>query len=299
MQDDSYFGVIYTLDEGDDPWAEDSWRKANPNYGVSIYPESLRSEAARAQVMPSMQAAFFTKHLDLWVNADVTWLPHGAWARCKAPGLSIEDFAGEPCFIGVDLALSNDVAAVVILFPPHAERDWYACFGRYYLPSDTIQKPQNGHFQAWETEGLLIATPGAVTDFDYILEDILDVAERFEVQEIVSDPWKNLPLVNALQKAGFPRPIVNLRCNASNMTPSMLGLEGLVTGQKIRHDGDPILDWMVGNVVCHRSGRDGTMQPRKADDADKIDGAVALMLAVNRAQRFAEADNGVLVWGSN
>jgi phage terminase large subunit-like protein len=295
VTDENYWGVIYTRDDGDDPFEEETWIKANPNYGVSIYPDTMRSMASRAQCMPSMQAAFLTKHLDIWVNADTAWLPPGAWDKCAEPRLDLSDFEREPCYVGIDLALRSDIAALMLAFPPAPGRDWWAVFGRYYLPEQTVMRSEHMHYQGWEAAGILTATPGAVTDFDYILANVEDFAARFSFIEIALDPYHAGPLVAAFEKRGLPKP-VEIRQNARNMSPAMVELEGLVIARRVRHDGDPMLSWMISNVRAHRSG--DLIQPRKDSDEKKIDGATALLLCIGRAMRrepVADYTGGVWV----
>ena len=244
--------------------------------------------------MPSQQAAFLTKHLDIWVNADVAWLPAGAWDKCGDPSLDLGDFLHEPCYVGIDLALRSDIAAVVLALPPTGSRDWWAVFGRYYLPEATIAKSENAHFQGWETAGRLTATPGVITDFDYILDTLADMHEQFDVVEMVYDPYDAGPLVVGIEKRGLKRP-VELRQTAPNMGPAMVELEGLVLGQRIRHDGDPMLAWMISNVRCHRTTAE-MMRPTKDNDAAKIDGACALLMAINRGMRYDGGGGGDIVW---
>ena len=282
IADENYFGIIYTRDDDDDPWDEATWQKANPNYGISIYPESMRATAARAQSMPSQQNAFLTRHLNIWVNADTAWLPAGAWDKCGDPDLDIEDFARDRCYIGIDLALRSDIAALVIAFPPTGRRDWWAVFGRYYLPEQTVQRSENTHYQGWETAGRMVATPGAVTDFDYIIDHLEDFASRFDLIEIALDPYHAGPLVTTIEKRGLPTP-VQIRQSAPNMSPAMVEMEGLALSGRIRHDGDPVLAWMMNNVTAHRSG--DLMQPRKESDEKKIDGVTALLMCLHRAMK--------------
>jgi phage terminase large subunit-like protein len=283
-EDDSYFGIIYTVDDGDDPWDEETWAKANPNWGISIYPETIRSEAKRAQHMPSAQNAFFNKHLNIWTNADIAWLPAGSWDKCLDPKLDMEDFERQPCYLGLDLARRSDITAMMIVFPPAAGREWWAVFGRYYLPEQTVSRAENSHYQGWETMGRLVSTPGNVTDFDYIIANLADIAARFDVQEIVFDPFDAGPAVNAIQKEGIKKPIVDVKQSAANMSPAMVELEGLVLSKKIRHDGDPILAWMMANVRCRRTAGD-LMQPDKENDSKKIDGVTATLMCIHRALR--------------
>jgi len=281
-EDDAYFGIIYTIDDGDDPWDERTWIKANPNYGISVRPEGMRLDAKRAMQMPSEHAAFLTKHLDVWVNAAMTWLPAGAWEKCGDASLDIDDFVGESCYVGVDLAERNDIAAVVVSFPPTRARDHWAVFGYYYLPEDTVNKSENSHYQGWETVGRLTATEGNVTDFDYIIANLGDICARFDVREIALDPFHAGPLVVNLHKAGIPKP-VEIRQNAPNMHPAMIDLEGLVLSKKIRHDCDPVLAWMMANVKAERTG--DLMRPTKDSPEKKIDGVVCLLMCLHRAMR--------------
>jgi phage terminase large subunit-like protein len=282
VEDDSYFGIIYTRDDGDDPFLEDTWRKANPNYGISVHPEGLRSDAKRAMQMPSGQAAFLTKHLDIWVNASIAWLPSGAWEKCADETLDMEDLAGQPCYVGIDLALRSDIAAMIMAFPPEGKRDWWAVFGRYYLPEETVSRAENSHLQAWETMGRLTVTPGAVTDFDYIIANLSDMAALHNVKEIAVDPHDAGPLIVDLQKAGL-RKVVEIRQIAANMHAPMVELEGLVLSKRIRHDGDPMLTWMLSNVKIERSG--DLMRPTKDSPEKKIDGVVALLMCIHRAMK--------------
>ncbi len=279
IEDDAYFGIIYTRDDGDDPWDEDTWAKCNPNFGVSVRPEGMRLDAKRAMQMPSEQASFLTKHLNVWVNAAISWLPAGAWEKCADAALDIEDFAGEQCYVGIDLAERNDIAALVIAFPPAGERDWWAVFGYYYLPEETVNRSENSHFQAWETMGRLTSTPGNVTDFDYIIANLGDLCTRFDVRETALDPYHAGPLVVNIEKAGIRKPI-EVRQTAPNMHPAMVELEGLVLSKKIRHDGDPLLGWMMSNVKVQRSG--DLMKPIKESDEKKIDGVVCLLMCIHR-----------------
>lgn len=293
VEDDVYFGMIYTPDDGDDPWAEETWIKVNPNYGISIYPESLRTEAKRAMVMPSMQPGFLTKHLDVWVNAATAWLPSGAWEKCADSVLDIEDFRRESCYVGIDLALRSDIAAIVIAFPPTPLRDWWAVFGRFYLPLDTVTRPDNAHYQGWETAGHLIATEGVVTDFHQILADLVEIGRDHDVVEIAYDPFDAGPLVNDMEREDI-KPCVEVRQTAPNMSPAMVELEGLVLSQKIRHTGDPVLAWMFGNVKVKRQG--DLMKPVKDSDEKKIDGVVALLMCIHRQMKQAMGSNGPGAW---
>jgi len=284
QEDETLFAIIYSVDDTDDPWDEATWIKCNPNWGVSIFPANIRREAATAHNMPAAHNAFLSKHLNIWVNADSAWLPAGAWAKCTAPDLDIDDFNGQRCYLGIDLGLRLDLSAVIALFPPSGERDWYAVFGRYFLPEETIAQPGNQHYQGWDNSGMLIATAGATTDFTSIAETVEDLYTRFEVTEIAFDPFKCAGLQNELASHGIVKvPQVEVRQVVTNMSPPMVELEGLIIGNRIRHDGDPVLAWMMSNVRAKRKG--DLIQPMKDTEDKKIDGVTALITALNRAMK--------------
>jgi len=280
--DDGYFGIIYTADQDDDLWDENTWIKCNPNWGVSIFPANIRREAATAQTMPSAHNAFLSKHLNVWVNADSAWMPHGAWEKCTMERLDIEDFIGQRCYLGVDLATRVDLNVVMVLFPPDGERNWYAAFGYYFLPEGTIAQPGHQHYQGWETAGFLISTAGTTTDFNRITETIEDLYSRFEIAEIAYDPHLSAAIVTALADHGVVQtPQVEVKQIPVNMSPAMVELEGLIMSRRIRHNGDPVLAWMMSNVRAKHVGN--LIQPVKDIVEKKIDGVTALITALNRA----------------
>lgn len=283
-QDDSYFGVIYTKDEADDPFEEATWIKANPNWGVSIFPENFKQAAARARSMPSEQTAFLTKRLCVWTNAGVGWLPAGAWDKCARKEMALDDLAGQPCYVGIDLASRSDLAALALLFPPYGARRKWAVFCRFWLPEETVERAENTHYQGWERSGRITATDGAATDFDSILDDLLDICGRFEVREIASDPWRNVSLMNALQARGVTVPMIDVRQNLAVMSPAMKELEALVISHALEHDGDPVLGWNVANVVALAKPGDN-IYPGKDSPERKIDGVLAVLMALDRALR--------------
>lgn len=279
FEDESQFGVVYGLDEGDDWTTEEALIKANPNWGVSVRPEVVLPLQQKAMQLPSATNNFKTKHLNEWVNADVAWMDMRSWDSCSNPDLSIEDFAGKPCYIGLDLASKTDIAALVALFP--TEDGKYAAFAKYYLPEDTIFDGRNSQYPGWQQVGRILATPGSVIDYEYIENDLIDLCARFEVKEIPYDPWQATQLATRMIDKGLP--MVEMRASVANFSEPMKNLEALTLQGKLLHDGDPVLTWMVSNVVAHLDAKDN-IYPRKERPENKIDGVVALIMALNRAQ---------------
>lgn len=279
--DDTLFGLIYTIDDDDDWQLESSWRKANPNYGISVKPDDLARKAAKAMQMPSAVNNFLTKHLNVWVNADTAWMDMRAWDRCKDESLSIEQFVGEPCYVALDLASKKDMAARIALFVREieGERHFYA-FGRYYLPEDAAEDGRNSQYSGWARDGRLVPTPGAVIDFSYIEDDLRDMQSAHELREVPYDPFQATQLSTRLASEGFP--MVEFRPTVLNFSEPMKELESLVLSRHFHHDGDPVLAWMASNVVAHLDNKDN-IYPKKERPENKIDGIVALISALGRA----------------
>lgn len=275
--DETYFGVIYTIDDEDD-WSDPGvWAKANPNYGVSVYPDDIARLCTKALQMPSAVNNFLTKRLNVWVNADTAWMDMRAWEKCGDPTLSPDDFEGEPCWVGIDLASKVDISAMVQIF----ERDGhYYVFGRYYLPEETIENNANSQYSGWARDGRIVATPGPVTDFGYIEQDLLDMVSRFELREVAYDPHNATQFSTRMMDEGVP--MVEMRPIVLNFSEPMKQLEALTLLGNIHHDGDPVLAWMVSNVVCHHDKKDN-IYPNKERDENKIDGVVATIMALGRA----------------
>jgi phage terminase large subunit-like protein len=285
-EDDTYFGMIYTIDEEDD-WADEKcWAKANPNYGVSVYPDDVKRLADKAIKVSSARANFLTKRLNVWVNAATAWMDMRKWDACGDPALEIDQFVGEKCFVSLDLASKVDVAAKVNLFEKmvDSQRHFYA-FGTWYVPADAANDEVNSQYAGWAEEGWLTTTPGNVTDYDQIERDIRDDLKRFAVQEVPYDPWQATQLASHLLEEGAP--MVELRQTVQNMSEAMKWWEALVLSGRFHHNGDPVLSWMVANVVAHRDAKDN-IYPRKEREEAKIDGPVAIIMALARA--IAKAD---------
>lgn len=275
--DDSTFAIIYTLDEGDDWQSDAALAKANPNIKASIDQPSVRQLRDKAKVMPAAQANYKTKHLDVWVSAMAPWLPMEAWHRCGTPPLRLEDFEGQPCVIGLDLASKTDIAAAVHVFRPELGR--YAAFGRFYLPEAAIRDGRNSQYTGWEASGRLVVTPGEEIDFGRIKSDLLADASLFEVREIAYDPWQAKQLSQELTAEGAS--VVEFRNTVANMSEPMKELDAAVRSCRLGHDGCPVFAWMASNVVARMDAKEN-IYPRKERPGNKIDGIVALIMALGR-----------------
>lgn len=285
--DETWFGMIYTLDDADD-WTDRSvWRKANPNLGISVKEDDMEAACRKAEATPSAVGNFLTKRLNVWVNADHTWMDLRAWDRCGDEALTIEELKHLPAWIPLDLASKIDIAAGPVLFHD-AEKDLYYLItkGRFWLPRRAVDNGANSQYAGWERTGHLVVTPGEVTDYDTIEAQLrADACMLQDLREIPFDPFQATQLSSHMLDEGLP--MVEMRPTVLNFSEPMKQLEALVLQGKLRHDASPAMQWMVSNVVCHRDAKDN-IYPRKERPEQKIDGPVATIMGLGRAMAAAE-----------
>ncbi|WP_175712469.1 terminase TerL endonuclease subunit [Burkholderia ambifaria] len=286
--DETFFGIIFTLDDGDD-WSDPSvWIKANPNLGVSVFVDDMEMACRKAQSMPSAVNNFLTKRLNVWVNADSAWMDMRAWERCADRDMRLDDFDGERCWIGMDLAEKTDFAALVLVFE---RAGTFYVFPRFYLNEYAVENGSNSQYSGWERAGHIIVNEGNATDFDLIADDIRRFCGMFDVQEIPFDPAMSRYFATQLVKEGLP--LVEIRQAPIFFTQPIIQTENLVLEGKLRFDGNPAMTWMVSNVVVTTSRYNGLKHPTKERPENKIDGPVAMFLALGRAMMGDESDDDV------
>lgn len=285
------FGIIYTLDEKDDWKLEESWIKANPNWLASIDIDLFRMQGIEAIQNASKENNFKTKKLDIWCNADVAWMQMSAWDACADPQLKASDFAQLPCIDGLDLATKVDIAANVQLLyrdvpagddenrKPKFIRHYYL-FLRAYLPEAAVERSKNAQYPGWVKNGHITTTPGDVLDFDAIKAGLRADKKGHDLREVAFDPFQAQQLANEMIADGFP--MVEVGATVPNFSEPMKQLEALVLSKQLHHDGNPLMRWMISNVICHRDAKEN-IYPRKLKNENKIDGPVAAIMALNRA----------------
>jgi phage terminase large subunit-like protein len=290
--------VNYTIDEGDDWTQESTWVKANPNYGISVKPVDMARKAKEAQQSPAGINNFLTKHLNVWVRSESTWMPLEKWKACGSAELTPSMFAQYPCWVGVDLAEVRDVAAIVLLF--RVKHDEWVCFVRLYLPSQSVERSPVARMSGWVRSGYLIETDGDTADFRRMEDDLIGLCEAFLVQEIGFDRALAPHMIQNLkhrlaEKVGIDaaeKMVVVVPQVPATLTPAMQFVDKHITSKQLRHDGNPVMEWMIGNVVAKSTGRDGSeVIPAKAggkDSHNKIDGPAALFNAASAAMRYVE-----------
>lgn len=275
---DTTFGIIYTIDEGDDPFAENTIRKANPNFGVSVDPAHVLQLADKAKRVAQARANFLTKHLNVWTDANSALYDTEHWRACEDKALDEADFAEDESVIALDLASKVDIAAKVNVYRRQIDgKDHFFVFPTFYIPRSAIEEDRHPMYRGWEMQGDLIATAGETIDFAVIEDEIrLEMPGR-TVRAVVADPWQANYLVTNLQKDGFPAS--EFRQTVANMSEATKTLDALMRERRIHHPGNAVLNWMIGNVVGHYDAKDNVF-PRKELPANKIDGAIAVIMGL-------------------
>ena len=284
IEDPSMFGIIYSIDDSDDPFLPASWAKANPNWMVSVLPDDMEAAARKAAAMPSALSNFLTKRLNVWVNGESPWMDMRAWERCADTEMQLSDFAGEECFMGLDLAQKKDFAALCLVF--RRGEVWHV-FTRLYLNELAVQESGNAHLSGWARSGYVQVTDGDITDFDVLAEDLRKYCKDFDVQEIAFDPALSMYFAGKLIEEGLP--LVEIAQRALFFTPPLLQVENLVLEKKLKFDGNPVMTWMVSNLVVKVSKFNELRSPTKERPENKIDGPMAMLMALGRAMAVSQS----------
>jgi phage terminase large subunit-like protein len=279
--DERYWGIVFTIDPGDDWTTEAAARKANPNYGVSVMPDDIQTICTQAQRSAGAQNTFLTKRLNVWVSVGSAYFNMLAWQqRCKGEK-TLADFEGKRCIVAVDLASKDDIAVKLKLFNEDGKR---YVFAKYYLPDSLLDRgssPNYDFYSGWAKAfpDRFALTSGDTIDFEFIERDLAKDREDFDVREVAFDPFNATEFSTRMLAEGAPMKEVG--ANVRNFSEPMKLIASLILAGNIKHDGDPILEWMMGNVYAKVDAKDNVF-PRKSRYENKIDGAVAMIMAINR-----------------
>lgn len=289
VPNDELFGIIYTIDEGDD-WTDPSaLEKANPNIGISVYRDFLLSQQQRAINNARLANTFKTKHLNVWVSAKSAFFNMISWANCEDKSLSLEQFEGQSVIRGYDLARKLDMNSGVRLFHRiiDGKRHYYCISPKFWVPYDTVygadveDRKTAERFQKWINTGHLDVTDGAEIDYREILHDAIESNKDNPVTVSAIDPHGATNLSHHLADEGL-NPVTIIQ-NFTNLSDPMKELEAAIQSGRFHHDGNPILTWCISNVVGKNvPGNDDIVRPIKERNENKIDGAVALIMAIGR-----------------
>jgi phage terminase large subunit-like protein len=284
-----FFGIVYTLDQGDDWEDERNWIKANPNLGISKKWEDMRAKARRAKEMPAALNAFLRRELNVWTQSETKWINLDHWKACGAAAIDAEALRGRACYAGLDLSSNIDITALVLVFPPAKAGELYQALCRFWIPQENILervKHDRVPYDAWVRQGWLTTTPGNVIDYEFILAQIDRDAQAYDIKEIAFDRWGATKIQTQLMEKSVEDWLVQFGQGFVSMSPPMKELERLILGHQLAHGNNPVLTWMADNLVAAQDAA-GNIKPDKEHSREKIDGMVALIMGLDRAIRHA------------
>lgn len=296
IEDDTWFAYIATIDEEDDPFDEDIWIKANPNLGVSVQWDDMRRLAKKAQQIPTALNNFLTKRLNVWTQQETRWIPLDLWdenaGETSAKEL-IERLKGNLCYGGLDLGSVSDLAAWVMIFPWPDSED-VDIIARFWCPEARLYDESNRYrhqYQAWARNGWLTPTPGRAIDYGYIKQQVIQDAVDYGLVDFNVDRLFQAHQLS-LEFLDEGLSVVGMGQGFLSMAAPMSEFERRLLHNKIHHGNNPVLRWMAGNVSVKQDAA-GNLKPDKATSQGKIDGIVALVMALDRAMRHETPSTSV------
>ncbi|MGQ8820312.1 terminase large subunit [Bibersteinia trehalosi] len=280
-QNDSIFIMIFELDDESDIDDPKNWIKANPNIGKSIPYKDFENTIAKARGIPSEWVEMLTKRFNVWCNGSTPWLGEGGWKACERQ-YNEEELHGKACYMGLDLSSTNDITSLCYVFP--TEQNKVRIITRHYIPEYQLANVANKNramYRNWERMGWLRITKGDCIDYDRIRDDIFKDAEKFEIKMIGFDVWNATHLRTQLQ--GYGLEVEPFPQTYQRYSPVAKSAEVLINRQMIEHNGDPVLAWALSNVVME-SDANANIKPNKKKSANKIDPAIAFLMALGTYQ---------------
>ncbi len=294
--DHTFYPVIYGAREDEDWTSPEVWKKANPSLGITVGIDKVQAACDSAKQNPGEENSFRQLRLNQWVKQSIRWMPMHKWDAC-AFLVSEDELEGRVCYGGLDLSSTTDITAFVLVFPPLDESDKYAVLPYFWIPEDNVDlRVRRDHvpYDVWQRQGKLETTEGNVVHYGYIEKFIERLGERFNIREIAFDRWGAVQMVQNLEGMGFT--VVPFGQGFASMSPPTKELMKLVLEEKIAHGGHPVLRWNMDNIFI-RTDPAGNIKADKAKSTEKIDGAIALIMALDRAIRCGN-DSGESVYDS-
>ena len=282
--DPTFYPVIYGANDTEDWTSPKVWKKCNPSLGETIGMDKVKTACESAKQNPGEENSFRQLRLNQWVKQAVRWMPMDKWDKC-AFAVNEEQLEGRVCYGGLDLSSTTDITAFVLVFPPLDEEDKYIILPYFWIPEDTLDlrvKHDHVPYDIWERQGYLQTTEGNVVHYGYIEKFIEELGKKFNIREIAFDRWGAVQMVQNLVGMGFT--VVPFGQGFKDMSPPTKELMKLTLEQKIAHGGHPVLRWNMDNIFI-RTDPAGNIKADKEKSTEKIDGAVATIMALDRAIR--------------
>jgi len=282
--DPTFYPVIYGADDTEDWTSPKVWKKCNPSLGETIGIDKVKTACESAKQNPGEENSFRQLRLNQWVKQAVRWMPMDKWDKC-AFAVREDDLIGRVCYGGLDLSSTTDITAFVLVFPPLDEDDKYIVLPYFWIPEDTLDmrvKRDHVPYDVWERQGYLQTTEGNVVHYGYIEKFIEQLGKKFNIREIAFDRWGAVQMVQNLEGMGFT--VVPFGQGFKDMSPPTKELMKLTLEQRIAHGGHPVLRWNMDNIFV-RTDPAGNIKADKEKSTEKIDGAIATIMALDRAIR--------------
>ena len=292
--DPTFYPVIYGAAQEDD-WTDPKvWKKANPSLGITVGMDKVKAAFESARQNPAEENSFRQLRLNQWVKQAVRWMPMDKWDACAFP-VDEKLLEGRVCYGGLDLSSSTDITAFVLVFPPVDEDDKYCVLPFFWIPEDNIDlrvRRDHVNYDVWKKQGFLQTTEGNVVHYGYIEQFIETLGEKYNIREIAFDRWGAVQMTQNLEALGFS--VVPFGQGFKDMSPPTKELMKLTLEEKIAHGGHPVLRWMMDNIFI-RTDPAGNIKADKEKSTEKIDGAVATIMALDRAIRCGN-DTGTSIY---
>ena len=293
IADDTWFAFIAEADEGADWQDEATWAKANPNFGLSVKPDDLRRKADQAARMPAQQNAFMRLHLDIWTQQATRWIDLDVWDE-NAGVVDADSLKARACYGGLDLSSVSDLTAWVIVFPRESDREELDILARFWCPEAKVTDTRNQYaaqYQAWARDGYLSVTPGNAVEYQTVKKAILEDATHYQLVDLNVDRlFQGYQLSMELADEGLQ--VFGMGQGFYSMAVPMKEFEARLLRSKLHHGGNSVLRWMAGNVAVSQDAA-GNLKPDKAHSQGRVDGIVALVMALDRAMRMGEPAESV------
>ena len=280
--DPTFYPVIYGAEQDED-WSDPKvWKKANPSLGITVGIDKVEAAYESARQNPGEENSFRQLRLNQWVKQAVRWMPMDKWDTCNFP-VDEKALEGRVCYGGLDLSSSTDLTSFVLVFPPEDDDGKYEILPFYWIPEETLDlRVRRDHvpYDVWQKQGYIQTTEGNVVHYAYIENFIEELGTRFNIREIAFDRWGAVQMTQNLENMGFT--VVPFGQGYKDMSPPTKELFKLTLEQKLAHSGHPVLRWNVDNVTI-RTDPAGNIKADKEKSTEKIDGAIATIMALARA----------------